>query len=602
MTVLQALDSYYKRMFERGEAPPFGYSSEPISFVVSLSAGGAPLLVRDLREQHGRKLHTPKLIVPTTAANRTSGIMPNLFWDKSAYSLGRTDPAKFKGGKVPRTTEEHAAFCKANLDLLEGSDDPGLVALRRFLENWTPERFDSPPFEKDMLDTNIVFALDGEIRLIHDRPAAKFLLAAQKKDDGDFGFCLVTGNYAPIERLHPSIKGIDDPSSTVPKKLVAFEKDAFTSYGKAQGENAPTSEQAAFRYGTALNRLLTRSEGGGGPNRVSIGDATTVFWADASGAEAEAAAKTAEDIWSSLFAVDDRSKPEDSTEAVKLRDALKLVEKGRAVADLDLGLEPGTRFHILGLSPNAARLSVRFWFSDSFEAFLQRLAHFHHDLNLEPWPWRSPTPNIQWLLVETTALGGKFDNIPPLLAGEVARAVLGGTAYPRSLLAAAIQRLRAGDNAFGRGRHASVIKAVINRSEQEKLPVALNKESTNAAYQLGRLFAVLEAAQYAALGKVNASVADRYYASASSTPARVFGPLLRGLRVHVADAQKRGLGGWINWKVEEIMSHLPDELPHTLRLVDQGRFAVGYYHERNDRPAKADADAHDATEASGKTP
>jgi CRISPR-associated protein Csd1 len=132
--------------------------------------------------------------------------------------------------------------------------------------------------------------------------------------------------------------------------------------------------------------------------------------------------------------------------------------------------------------------------------------------------------------------------------------------------------------------------------------VALDKTSSNTAYQLGRLFAVLEAAQYAALGKVNSSIADRYYASASATPARVFGPLLRGLRVHVSDAQKRGLGRWINPKVEEIFSHLPAELPRTLRLEDQGRFAVGYYHERSDRPAKADlqADKHDATETSGK--
>jgi CRISPR-associated protein Csd1 len=223
-------------------------------------------------------------------------------------------------------------------------------------------------------------------------------------------------------------------------------------------------------------------------------------------------------------------------------------------------------------------------------------------------------PSVQRLLVKTTALQEKFGNIPPQLAGEVTRSVLTGLPYPRTLLSAAIMRLRAGDDPHS-GWHAAVIKACINRalrfrfgegarpdgsrtlerSNEEEIPVALEPHSKNAAYQLGRLFAVLEAAQYAALGRVNAPIGDRYYAAASATPARVFGPLLRGLKHHVSDAKKRGKGGWIEPKVGEIMLMLPPDLPRTLHLEDQGRFAVGYYHERATRPATSND-----TETEGK--
>jgi CRISPR-associated protein Csd1 len=271
---------------------------------------------------------------------------------------------------------------------------------------------------------------------------------------------------------------------------------------------------------------------------------------------------------------------------------------------------------VLGLAPNAARLSVRFWLEDSFEHIAKRLGVHAQDLAIEPLPrgWVRP-PSIQRLLVKTTALQEKFDNIPPQLAGEVTRSVLTGSPYPRTLLSAAIRRLRAHDNP-GSGWHAAVIKACINRSlrfafsehrtlpadlqaggqsKEEELPVALEADNKNTAYQLGRLFAVLERAQYAALGRVNTPIGDRYYAAASATPARVFGPLLRGFKHHVSDAKKRGRGGWIEPKVSEIMLMLPPDLPKTLRLEDQGRFAVGYYHERATRVPK-----NDETETEGE--
>lgn len=579
MTVLQALDRYYHRMAARNEAEAPGYSREKIGFAIVLSATGEPIQKLDLREASGKRM-VPRLLEVPAAVKRTAGILPNLFWDKTSYVLGRT------AGEGKRTAEEHAAFKAANLAMLDDANDEGLVALRHFLEAWSPARFDMPPFVPEMLDTNIVFRLDGELGYIHGREAARRLIETRVGGDGPIGFCLVTELEAPLRRLHPSVKGVEGAQSSG-ASLVSFNLDAFSSYGKEQGANAPTSEAAAFRYGAALNRMLDR----GSRNRVArpIGDASVIFWADTSAMVDETAAQAAEDAFASWFDQPAQQSPgaDDASEAAKLRDALDMLAQGRPVRDLGLGLVEGTRFHVLGLAPNAARLSVRYWLDDDFGAFAKRLGEHYRDLAIKPAPWGAKPPSIQRLLVKTTALQEKFDNIPPLLAGEVARAVLSGTRYPRTLLTAAIIRLRAGDDP-GSGWHAAAIKACINRSEEENVPMALEPDNPSAAYQLGRLFAVLEFAQYAALGRVNAPISTRYYGSASATPARVFGPLLRGLRHHVADAMKQGRGGWIDGKVGEIVATLPPELPRTLRLEDQGRFAIGYYHERAFRRSRAD--------------
>lgn len=601
MTILQALDRYYDRMAKRGEAEPPGFSREKISFAIVLSADGEPVDIIDLRQRSGKRL-VPSLKEVPAAVRRTVKIAPNLLWDKSAYVLGRT------AGEGKRTGQEHDSFKALHLEMLERCDDAGLVAFRRFIEKWKPERFDAAPLVPDMLDTNIVFQLDGDNGFIHEGKAARRLVEARPGDkDTTTAVCLVTGVAAPVRRLHPSIKGVEGGQSSG-ASLVSFNLEAFKSYGKEQGDNAPTSEAAAFRYGAALNRMLDR----GSRNRIqrTVGDTTVAFWADTSNVS-EAAAAAAETVFASIFDppatkadVDD-----DAQEAAKLRDRLEDFAKGRPLKDVDPNLQEGTLFCVLGLAPNAARLSVRFWLQDSFEHVARRLGEHARDLAIEPLPraWGKP-PSIQRLLVKTTALQEKFDNIPHQLAGEVARSVLTGSPYPRTLLSSAITRLRAGDDP-GSGWHAAIIKACINRAirsrlyrtgvpvpdaaierqiEKEGLPVALEPKRKDAAYQLGRLFAVLESAQYAALGRVNAPIGDRYYAAASATPARVFGPLLRGLKHHVSDARRRGRGGWIEPKVGEIMLMLPPELPKTLRLEDQGRFAVGYYHERATRQAKDD--------------
>ncbi|WP_029356790.1 type I-C CRISPR-associated protein Cas8c/Csd1 [Bosea sp. 117] len=590
MTVLQALDRYYERMAARGKAEPPGFSREKISFAIEIASDGTPVAVIDLRAQSGKKL-VPQLLSVPAAVKRTAGILPNLFWDKSAYVLGRTaDEGK-------RTALEHEAFKTMHLDLLAAADDPGLVALYRFLESWTPERFDAPPFHPDLLDANIIFRLQGEMRFIHEREAARALLAAGANGPGARVACLVTGNMAVAQRLHPTIKGVNG-AQTSGAALVSFNLDAFTSYGKEQGDNAPTSEEAAFRYGAALNGMLERAS----RNRLArgIGDATVVFWADTSVVADEAAAQAAED-WFATAA----EPPDDPDQARKVREQLELIMQGRGVETLDARLHPRTRFHVLGLAPNAARLSVRYWLTDDFGVFVQRLAEHYRDLAIEPKPWGERPPSISWLLLKTTAMLEKYENIPPLLAGEVARAVLEGTRYPRSLLAAAMMRLRAGDDP-ATGWHAAVIRAVLvrdfrlNRPEphaptshecaKEELPVSLHRENADPAYQLGRLFAAYETAQRMALGRVNATIRDRYFGAASATPASVFPLLMRGAQNHLGKLRKSGKGVWLEREIEEITNRLDDHLPRSLPLEKQGRFVLGYYHQRKGQFANREAE------------
>ncbi|MFO0498659.1 MAG: type I-C CRISPR-associated protein Cas8c/Csd1 [Betaproteobacteria bacterium] len=576
MTILQSLDRYYDRMAARGEAEAPGYSREKISFAIVLDPDGAVVEVMDRREMSGKKL-VPRLEEVPAAGKRASGIAPNLLWDKSPYVLGRT------AGEGKRTAAEHAAFKKLHLELLAETRDAGLLALRRFLEGWDPQRFDEAPFTVEMLDANIIFRLDGEMGFLHQRPAARSLVAGQVLGDAPRSFCLVSGTEAPVRRLHPTIKGVQGAQSSG-ASLVSFNLHAFASYGKAQGDNAPTSEAAAFRYGAALNRMLDR----GSPNRLArpLGDATVVFWADAREEDAKACEDFfAECLGEAMGEADAEKLANDAEQTRRLQESLQSFADGRPERGANPGLDQGVRFHVLGLAPNAARLSVRFWVSDRFEIFAQRLARHFDLLEIEPRPWRARPPSIARLLVQTTALLQKFENVPPLLAGEVTRAILTGAPYPRSLLAAALLRLRAGDDP-STGWHACVIRAVLaSHNPKEILPVSLDREETNPAYQLGRMFAMAEIAQRMALGSVNAGIRDRYFSAASATPASVFPLLLRGMQNHLGKLRKSGKGGFIEQEMNQIMEQLGSSMPRSLRLEEQGRFVIGYYHQRRARVA-----------------
>lgn len=581
MTILAELARLYERMAEAGEAPRPGFSTEKIGFSIEIDADGALLALRDKRSKSGKKPRPVPMAVPA-AVKRSSGIRPNLLWDKSAYVLGviaQEEDGHRMAGQGKRTAEEHAAFVAAHQELLAGVDDPGLVALRRFLERWTPDQFDALALDPAALDENLVF--EFQRGFVHERPAVAALLTGAEDPAG--GLCLVTGKMAPVARLHPSIKGVMGAQSSG-ASLVAFNAEAYESLGKTQGENAPVSERAAFAYGTALNALLERKPAGTLERHLRIGDSTVVFWAEAPQAEAA--------DWTELMMGQALNPPDD---AGMLRATIADVAAGRGSDDPRL--DPDTRVFLLGLAPNAARLSVRFWHPGSFGDFARNVQRFWDDLALVPAGWTHPP--AAWSLLYETAIrvGGKpkADTIPPLLGGQVMRAVLTGQPLPRSLLTGIIARIRADGDISG--RRAAICRAVINRhSTKEEIPVSLDPDNPNPAYRLGRLFAVLESIQQKALPGLNATIKDRYFAAASATPARVFPVLVKNATHHLALMRKEGggLSHWFDARMGGIWAGLGPDLPRSLNLEDQGRFVTGYYHEKFTKAPKDDGARDDA--------
>jgi len=570
MSPLAALTRAYDRM---PDAPPYGFSSEKIGFCVVLNADGSVADVIDLRNSD--KKRSPKMLLVPQGVKRTAGIAPNFMWDKSAYVLGVT------AGEGKRTAEEHAKFRASHAEWLAGTEDAGLLALLGFLESWTPEAFTAPLWPEDARDQNIVFALAEEYRdrYLHDRPATRELWHRIGADSAsDPQICLVTGNAAPVARLHPSIKGVWGAQSSG-ASLVSFNLDAFTSYGHEQGDNAPISEAAAFAYTTALNRYLEKDSG----HRIQIGDASTVFWADASAAKALQAEH--------FFAAFVDPSADDRAQTGIVGTQLERIRQGQRLSEVAPELAEGVRFHVLGLAPNAARLSVRFYWESDFGQLTSNYQRFLSDTALEPPP-REGWPPLWRYLIELAVLG-KRENVPPLIAGEWMRAILTGAAYPLTLLSTTLMRIRADGEV--NAHRAAILKSVLVRNFTVEAPVALDPANINKGYILGRLFAVYEEVQRSALGgNVNATIKDKFYGSASATPQKVFRTLDAGSQNHFSKLRKQSAGRAVNLEkllisITDLMEPDNDPIPSALNAAEQALFGIGYYHQRSDFFRKHDA-------------
>ena len=592
MSILQALVGYYERLDSESakDLPRYGFSRERISYAIVLSMDGSVVDVVPLLDTSSKLPRPSRLSVPQQTIVRTANIAANFLWDNTGYALGaKRDKNDQRSTRPVSAQREHDAFKELHLRLLTEADDEGLTAVRRFLLGWEPSRYEALRHSGEMLGANVVFQLDGESRFVHDRDAAQRVwrnhLAEQQ---GGEGLCLVTGQRAPIKRLHAKVKGVRGTLS-VGASIVSFNLNAFESFGKDQGANAPVSERAAFAYTSALNTLLAPSSG----RRIQIADATTVFWAEA--AAGKEPARAAEDLFSLLIA----DPPSDTFEEAAVADKLRAIEAGRPLAEVAPDVRQDTRFHILGLAPNAARLSIRFWYEDTIGAMGERIRQHWTDLRLDPTPWR--TPPAVWRVLRETAVQGKPENIPPTLAGVLMRAILGGGRYPQSLLAAVIGRMRA-DGQINELRVA-ICKACLARDyrlefAKEDVPVSLDTDETNPAYRLGRLFAVYENVQREALGRnVNATIKDRYFGAASATPAAVFPLLVRSAAHHLATLRKKDRGGLAHWferEIDAILGGVDTAFPTSLRLEDQGRFALGYHHQRAARRDAVDDESDPA--------
>ena len=577
MSLLASLVRAYERM---PDAPPFRYSLEKIGFCVVLNDDGSVSEVIDLRGTDNRR--SPKKLRVPSPKKRTRGIDPNFLWDNTSYVLGVTSQQD-----SARVEEKHERFRNLHLERLAGSADTGLLALRNFLETWRAVLFKPPTWPGDMDDQNVVFRLAGEDAFIHDRTAAKELWRElSSEEDKTVQTCLVTGEAGPVERLHPSIKGVQGAQSSG-ASLISFNRDAFKSYDHNSGYNAPVSKTAAFAYATALNSFLSGED----HHRIGIGDTSTVFWADA---ETGDFAQEAEALAAGFFNV----AGEESDAESRVKDKLEQIRNGEKLKQIAPNLAEGVRFYVLGLAPNASRLSVRFFWEGDFGTLTNNYQTYLDDTRLDPPP-RDGWPPL-WKYLVKLAAQGKRKNIPPKLAGEWMRAILSGTPYPLTLMSTTLMRIRA-DGEIDALRVA-ILKSVLIRNLKMEVPVALDPANTNKGYILGRLFAAYEQVQRAALGgNVNATIKDKFYGAASAMPRKIFPRLDADSRNHFAKLRKQYPGRAVNLEkqltsIMDLMNPDSDPIPVSLNSGEQALFGIGYYHQRSDFFRKPDDKTPEVTQ------
>jgi CRISPR-associated protein Csd1 len=598
--ILQALHDYYRRRCSDPDPahrlPAFGLEQKEIAFVLELDQAGALKAVTDTRQLIGKKKIGASYLVPK-GVKKTSGIAANLLWDSAEYVLGTTDAKKLdaaraKNGEADyrqRLVDMRAAF-RQRIETLPdvARADAGIQAVLAFLAG-EPATV-AAVFEAfaDIQATNPVlsFRLVTDTELICQRPGvAPHLVTVGSSDDGEEeaapstqGLCLVTGDQAPVARLHTAIKGVWG-AQTSGANIVSFNLDAFNSRGKAQGGNAPVGQAAAFAYTTALNALLARDS----RQRMQVGDASTVFWAQRAG-------EPIEDDLADLFGGDNPDR-----HAEQVRSLYEAIHKGAFA-----GERGENKFFVLGLAPNAARISIRFWHACRLKDLAPRIAAWFDDLQLQGGPNDPRYPSL-FRVLTAIALQGKADNIPPRLGGDLVRCIFEGTAYPVSWLQAAVQRCRAEQQVTY--LRAASIKACLRRLDRSassntptfrEIQPVLDTANPSTAYRLGRLFATLEKIQEEASPGLNATIRERYYGAASSTPVAVFTTLMRLKNHHLAKLTNRGRATNFEQLLAEIIGGI-DDFPSHLALAEQGRFAIGYYHQRQDFFAKREGAAADAS-------
>lgn len=599
--ILQALTRYYEILSNDPDSDiaPFGYSAVGVSFALEISSKGELLNLIPVFQNitTGKKtIEKPQRMIVPEYAEPTVNVEASLLCGKSDYVLGISE----KDERKPKhSADRFVAFCRLNKDLLSKADCDSARAVIAFLENHKPEKARthkaiSPHLEELLKGRRIVFLFNG--KYVHEDKAILKLWDKYKAGkDSVQGQCLVTGEIAPIAIKHRKLQGIKDGQMSG-NSLISFNKDAYSSYNKdgQQGMNSPVSESVEFAYTTALNYLLLPTNEN---KKFYIGDTTVVYWAESEKKEyAKAFWGLCEPEEVEIPAIEE-SKPVRNKQAEKK--AKKIAEKVRRVQAFDkekllAGLDDNPRFYVLGLAPNVARVSIRFFHSDPFDKVVEKIMQHYKDLEIvKEFEDQHTYLTIQDILKETVSPKASDQSAAPLLAGSVFRAILENTPYPAALFNSIINRVRADQDdpkkyvkKIGYAR-AAILKAYLLRKYrnqpqhpiQEVLVMSLNEQSTVPAYLLGRLFAVLEKVQQEAIGDMNASIKDRYFTSACASPRTVFPTLLR-LSQHWISKADYGYAS--DRRIQDILNLLDVEknpIPARLSLDEQGIFVLGYYHQ-----------------------
>lgn len=576
--ILQALAEHYESLVAQGKLDKPGWVKAKISYALCINDRGELEQVDIVKIQPSQDTKkaapVPRTMSLPAPVKRTVGISSNFLWDNSTYLLGVDNK-----GKPQRSLDCFDACKTLHHDLLDGVDSPAAKALLAFFDHWDPTQAQNQPalqddWEELITNANLVFRYNGDF--IHNDPLiqAAWQSHYDTETEGPQAVCLVTGRTGPVEAVHPSIKGVVGAQSSG-AALVSFNGNAFCSYGKEQNLNAPVSKQAAFAYTAALNYLVADRE-----HTYRVGDTTVLFWAK------DGASAYQDLLFGSLFG------EVPSYTSGELANMVKHLLQGDPVQYDQTMLDPNMDFYILGISPNAARLSVRFFLRSTFGDFLRNVQS-HQDRLEIIHPVNDIFDTIpMWKLLSSTVNQNSRDKSPsPLLAGEVLRSILSDTRYPASLLNGVTLRIRA-DHQVDRTR-AAILKAYYLKNPNPAIPkevltVSLNPACNDPAYILGRLFSVYEAIQSAANPGINATIKDKYFNSAASTPAIIF-PILGNLaQKHLKKLKGSNMGLCVFYEKQlgEISSLLDSAFPARMSLPQQGSFQLGYYHQTQARYQK----------------
>ena len=571
--ILQGLVRLYEDLVARGDIAGEGWAPVKISYAVCIDElGDLQQLIPLVREvTNGKKtILRPQEPVLPAPVKRSSGIAPNFLWENAEYLFGRKSAKKDEAGKKDRSADCFAACRVLHHEILDGTDSECAKAILAFFDKWKPENAVSDPIlavEGEKLEgVNLLFRINGMYP--QDDPMIREAWSRHYSGGGDGQRmqCLVTGEVTEIAQVHPAIKGVRDAQSSG-AAIVSFNAPAFCSYGRQgeQGLNAPIGRYAAFAYTAAVNHLLADTN-----NVQRIGDTSVVCWAE--GAEPQYTGL-------SLAALFGSAPPAGMTEN-DLRAAVRHLAHGEPVPAF--ALDPERQFFVLGLAPNAARLSVRFFLRDTFGSFMKHAEEHYDRLEIERPAFDTFETLPLWkLLAETVNQKSQDKKASPVMAGAMLRSVLTGGLYPASLLEQTMVRLRA-EREISRGK-AAILKAYYLKNThpdcpKEVLTVGLNETTTNVPYVLGRLFCVYEKAQQRANPGINATIKDKYFNSAAATPAVIF-PVLNSLYQKHLRKMEHGTQVFYDKQVCELNAMLGEEYPTRMSLPEQGSFYLGYYHQ-----------------------
>ena len=566
------------------KVPPKGMSREEVEWELVLSESGELVNVISLSHGDGKGSNRYQtMLVPEHPGRSGKNPPPYFLCDTAVYLLGMADISKAKDeSEAVKAQERWEASRDYHLSILSSCDDVAAQAVMGFFSHNILKERENDDLLRDIAESgNLIFALkdsDGNIVPIHESKAIMAAwessrVSASADEPCIRGQCSVTGKVAPLARLFPQVTGLAGAQSSG-ASLISFNCDSFNSYGRTQAYNASVSQRVAFGAGTALKMLLSDPE-----RKIRLGATTFTFWSDRPSPDEDS-------LFIRFFGGGDKNDTaEDSATVTRVRDAIKGIKSGHP---LRANFNPDVRYYVLGISPNAARLSVRFFETSTLGEVAERYGQYLRDIDMVDV---STTSIFQ--LIRQCAVQGKYENLPSTLVNPCMRAMLTGSRFPQSLLSTLLSRMRAdhgSNNRWDMGQRASLIKACLVRNLQStresEIDVALNRDNNCVGYLLGRLFAVMERAQSEALGTTNATIRDKYIGSASVTPARVMPTLMHGCQNHLSDLRKKkpGLNVILERELDEIVGRKLSDNPYpgTLSMEDQGEFFIGYYQERVD--------------------